>query len=890
MKANNFWGIARSPGVNVGMIVRIGLALVTLSGSLALAWTLLSSHLGAYASGLVETPTSQEPWGVAFDTNGHIWVAEPACDPTPVCNPPLNSGLIGEFKTSDGSKVQEFSSSPSTFTPVFLAVDGSGNIWFTDSTNNAIGEFVPSGPSWQEFAGLTAGAQPYDLTFDGAGNIWFTERSGKIGFFSTSAKTYTENTFTCAACDPYGITYSSTKNTVWFAENGQAKVGSFTPTTNGTLGPGAITQTTVSNPPHLITLDKLGNVWYSEGFASNVGEIPGGSGTPTDFPVCAAPCSTFIGGIGADSTDTVWFNDASNKRIGALNPTTGVVTWTTITNGNHPQDGLAVDSANNVWFTDQYGHFLGEIPAGTTPPPSPTSTATGIPSPSPTTTSTPSPTPTPPPGNTPVSKQWFFGEGRVGAGFTEWLTLGNPTSNPCKVDIQYHYTSDGGVSNSKMLVVSVPANTRVTQLVNQDLGISATSGGNSVSTSVTVDTTATPQCSGIVAERPIYNTTFGNPLGVNSGTDVIGATHTGTSFYFADVRTNTQAGGGSVSSFIPILNPGTSTATVKATYFVGGQQVGQQQVLVVPPGTRGTIYPGRATPSLPARVAAHVTSDQQVLVERPSYFNQVRAGNAGTVSGEADVVGVQQPAPDFLFAEGYTGGSFQEDLVLANFDPTADINNATLLLEYANGATFSFQVKIAHQDQTTIDINQWTANPTAASGTCLTTPNCVTTHDVSMEVKTTGSLFVAERELFFHYSHNANGRSLSTTGVSDVTGQVGPAAATAYSFAEGYTNTGYDEWLTLQNPTASPETVTVNLANADGRTYSFPVQVGANTRSTVDITAMVIQHLIVPGDSFKGYEVSMSLSSTGAFVAERPMYFNASGYQGGDDQIGYTGG
>jgi len=521
--------------------------------------------------------------------------------------------------------------------------------------------------------------------------------------------------------------------------------------------------------------------------------------------------------------------------------------------------------------------------AGGTPPPPPTPT----PVPSPTSTTTPTPTPTPGPGTVPVSLHWFFGEGRVGAGFTEWLTLGNPTSTSCQVDLLYHATSDGGVSTSKALVDIVPASTRVTHSVNQDLGIFPTSGGSSVSTTVTVDTTATPLCSGIVAERPIYNTTFGNPLGVNSGTDVIGATQTGTNFYFADVRSGAQPGGGSVQSFIPILNPGASTANVKATYYAGGIQVGVQ-TLTVPAGTRGTIYPGRPTGFLPARVAAWVTSDQPVLVERPSYFNQVVAGHAGTVSGEADVLGVQQPATDFLFAEGYTGGQFQEYLVLANFDPAAD-SNATLLLEYANGAKFSFPVNIPHRAQTTLDINALTANPAAFSGTCLTTSNCVTTQDVSMEV-TAASPFVAERELFFHYSHNANGRSLSTTGVSDVIGQVGPAAATAYSFAEGYTNAGYDEWLTLQNPTGSPESITVTLANGDGHTYTFQVTVGPNTRATVDITAMVVQHLLIPGDSFKGYEVSMSLSGNGAFVAERPMYFNASGYQGGDDQIGYTGG
>src|SRR5947209_19792063 len=105
-----------------------------------------------------------------------------------------------------------------------------------------------------------------------------------------------------------------------------------------------------------------------------------------------------------------------------------------------------------------------------------------------------------------------------------------------------------------------------------------------------------------------------NALGVNSNSDVIGATHPGTNFYFADVPTGTQATGGTYSSFIPVLNPGTSAATVTATYFAGGQQVGQQQI-VVPSGTRGTIFPNSA-PNLPHHVAAVVKSDQPVVVER----------------------------------------------------------------------------------------------------------------------------------------------------------------------------------------------------------------------------------------------------------------------------------
>jgi hypothetical protein len=54
--------------------------------------------------------------------------------------------------------------------------------------------------------------------------------------------------------------------------------------------------------------------------------------------------------------------------------------------------------------------------------------------------------------------------------------------------------------------------------------------------------------------------------------------------------------------------------------------------------------------------------------------------------------------------------------------------------------------------------------------------------------------------------------------------------------------------------------------------------------------ATVIQHLYHNGDGYPGYEVSLAVqSSSGPFVAERPMYWNASGTQGGDDVIGYIG-
>ena len=239
-------------------------------------------------------------------------------------------------------------------------------------------------------------------------------------------------------------------------------------------------------------------------------------------------------------------------------------------------------------------------------------------------------------------------------------------------------------------------------------------------------------------------------------------------------------------------------------------------------------------------------------------------------------MGVQTLKNDWLFAEGYTGGQFQENFVIANLDPGGAQASVTINLEYTNGTKHSFTVPVNHLSQVIWNVN------TKGTG--------APSQSVSADITSSGAQIVVEREMFFKYSHVANGRTLTATGGTDVLGQVGPAAVTAYSFAEGYTNVGYDEWLTIQNPTATAETINVSLVNAKGTVYTFSVQVGAYTRSTVDIVALVIQHLYHNGDGVYGYEVSMAAQSTGPFVVERPMYWNASGTQGGSDVIGYIGG
>ena len=110
-----------------------------------------------------------------------------------------------------------------------------------------------------------------------------------------------------------------------------------------------------------------------------------------------------------------------------------------------------------------------------------------------------------------------------------------------------------------------------------------------------------------------------------------------------------------------------------------------------------------------------------------------------------------------------------------------------------------------------------------------------------------------------------------------------------------YSNTGYHEWLTLQNPTANLEMIRLTMVNGYGRTYTATFSVGHNTRFTQDITALVLASMVQPRDSYHAFEVSLTVQSLdGAlFVAERPMYWNTAGSalptQGGSDVFGYSG-
>lgn len=473
----------------------------------------------------------------------------------------------------------------------------------------------------------------------------------------------------------------------------------------------------------------------------------------------------------------------------------------------------------------------------------------------------------------PAASTWYFAEGSVGGGFQEYLTLQNPSSNQdAQVAISYLFQTHPSITITHI----VNRSSRATFSANNDLGIRVGDRQQAIAAIIQV-LNGGP---GVVAERPMYFTY----RGIQSGSDVMGATTPGISFYFPNV--DTRQNGRAYYSYITMLNPSsTQNANVTITYYTGhcgqgGENSCPAQQITIGPRHRGTVTP--LSFYLYQQTAVSVQSAQAIVVERPMYFQDTINTAGGFLKGATSTVGATTPVTDWLFAEGYTGTNFQEYLVLANFATTSTA--ATITLEYSNGHTQTITVSVPALGQLFFDVNQ--AN-IRANGTCDISP-CQITAPTSAEV-VAGAPIVAERLLYFHYG------SQRYTGATETIGEPGPATHSVYSFAEGYTAhtiaNSFDEYVTIQNPTTSDETIAVTFF-ADSYVFEQNILVKAHSRYTLSVNSFVApiaQNYNNLGSN--SYAVSLSLQAidSGAkIVAERPMYFNYHGDQGGTDVLGFS--
>ena len=308
------------------------------------------------------------------------------------------------------------------------------------------------------------------------------------------------------------------------------------------------------------------------------------------------------------------------------------------------------------------------------------------------------------------------------------------------------------------------------------------------------------------------------------------------SWYFAEGYT-----GAGFQEYICIANPGATAATVSGDFlFNGGGSL--QRSFTVNPRSRFTVDVNSVV-GVGREVSAVLTSDHADLaMERPIYFNY-GLSRGGTSTGSHCVTAAPAPASAWYFAEGYTGRDFDEYLCVLN--PSAS----------AARLTFKFQTPASEEVRT-----GWV--PARSRQTFKVNDLLGADRESSLALYSSQPV-VAERPMYFSYA--------STWGAM-LTGGHCVMGATALSgslyFAEGTTRSGFDEWLTLQNPGTASISVsaTYQVGSGQGAPVKREYVVGPLRRRTVNVSLEVGREK----------DVSVLLSSPAPFLAERPMYYGFS--------------
>jgi len=328
-------------------------------------------------------------------------------------------------------------------------------------------------------------------------------------------------------------------------------------------------------------------------------------------------------------------------------------------------------------------------------------------------------------GATAASKTWYFAEGETDTGFDEYLTLQNPNASTAHVTVTYMLDSGSTIVKNYDLI----ATSRFTRFVKDDVGAVA-------GVSVKIDSDLP-----IVAERPMYFS-YG-VSGWTGGYDVVGATIPSPVWYFAEGWT-----GPGFDEYLVFQNPNGSTAHLTITYMLasGGPIVKTYNVNPTSHlriSVNGDVGPSQA-------VSVKIQSDLPIVAERPMYFSyQSATGTAWT--GGHDAVGALAAFTTYYFAEGFTGGGFEEYLTLQN--PNTSIAHVTITYMLADGSTIVKNYDLNATSRFTVLVNS-DVGP-----------------DKAVSVKIQSDLpIMAERPMYFSYP-SASG---PLTGGHDVVGFQAP--------------------------------------------------------------------------------------------------------------------
>lgn len=315
-------------------------ALVTLLIAIAGAMALTAVAQAEEPSLLTEYPVGGSPLYVAVEAPGKVWFTLP--DQNAI-------GWLIVTSTTDYSVVT-YTVPTANSQPYDIDYAG-GMVWFTEQAGNKIGRLNPMDASITEFSIPTSNSQPagMDVLAGSPTQVWFTERSGnKLGRLvvtSTTEYAFTEYPLPSqyANAQPEDV-HIQNVDSVWFTAPNKSCIGRY----RLSLNQYALLYTGGGSQPWAIKVDSEGYPWFTERVGNRIGMF---------FPQTIADFRWYTLPVSSDPYDLaisqrfIWFTELGLHRVGQLNPDKNVIREFGLPAGSAPK-GLAIDTTGCVWIAE----------------------------------------------------------------------------------------------------------------------------------------------------------------------------------------------------------------------------------------------------------------------------------------------------------------------------------------------------------------------------------------------------------------------------------------------------------------------------------------------------------------------------------------------------------
>ncbi|MDY6796392.1 MAG: hypothetical protein SWK76_14120 [Actinomycetota bacterium] len=275
-----------------------------------------------------------------------------------------------------------------------------------------------------------------------------------------------------------------------------------------------------------------------------------------------------------------------------------------------------------------------------------------------------------------TNEEWYFAEGTTRPGFEEWLCIQNPQDDSQRVTVTYYTTSAVEVKSYDIAPrhrFTIDVNTEVAELwldePYQDVSLKVEGA------------------EGIIAERPMY---FQYEDDWEGGHIVLGETDPGRNWYLAEGYCQWN-----FDTWLCFLNPGLETAQVIIEYRRSDGYT-NSQTLNVPGYSRQTVDVNAVMGQ--GEFSFQVTSDQDIVVERPIYFDYNYVWEGGH-----DNMAVAQATDEWYLAEGATWHGIETYLCILN--PLDVSQNVVVEYLMENGGYEQVEFTIPPESRYTRDVN-----------------------------------------------------------------------------------------------------------------------------------------------------------------------------------------